>query len=87
MKYAITPRGIGKKPGVRCINSSDWPLLDGETFKVAECKKTDVLAEDSISLREGTEQELNPPDTRTDVQKIEDKLNMSSADIKTALGI
>jgi len=84
--YAITPTGIGKKIKARKIKP-DWPLAEGETFTVLKCDKTDVLAEDEKSLRPGTEKELNPPDTRTNAQKLEDKIGLNIDDIKTALGI
>lgn len=84
--FAITPKGVGKRVGARAIRP-DWPLLEGESFTVEECKGTDVLAEDGKSLREGTEIELNPPDTRTNIKKLEDATGLSIDEIKTALNI
>lgn len=84
--YAITPNGVGKKVGARAIRP-DWPLLKEETFTVDECKSTDVLAEDEVSLRTGAEEELNPPDTRTDTQKLEDSTGMNINQIKNVLNI
>ncbi len=84
--YAITPNGVGKKVGARATRSS-WPLLDGETFTVDKCEKTDVLAKDGKSLRKGTEAELNPPDTRTNAQKLEDSTGMNINQIKNVLNI
>lgn len=84
--YAIKPKGIGRKVGSRAIRSN-WPLLDGETFTVSECKETYVLAEDERSLREGTRDELNPPDTRTNAQKLEASTGLNVDDIKSVLGL
>jgi len=84
--YAITPRDIGKKVRARAIRPN-WPLRRGETFTVSECKETYVLAEDEISLREGTERELNPPDTRTNAQKLEARTGLNVDDIKAVLGL
>lgn len=58
MKYAITPRGIGKRPGARCIRD-ETPLAPGETFTVSDFTPDLVLAEDQISLREKTQDELD----------------------------
>ena len=60
--FAITPRGIGKKVGARAIRP-DWDLVEGETFTVEDFNEDMVLAEDGISLRQGTDTELNPPPT------------------------
>src|SRR5688572_27183807 len=61
--FAIKPFGIGKPVGIRTINL-DWPLVEGEQFKVAaddiQILRTKVLAEDGLSLRPGTPQELAP---------------------------
>ena len=84
--YAIKSNGIGKKVGARAIRRG-WPLLGGETFTVRECKETYVLADDEISLREGTERELNPPDARTNAQKLEARTGLNVDDIKAVLGI
>jgi len=84
--YAIKPKGIGKIVGSRAIRS-DWPLLEGETFTVSECKETYVLAEDEGSLREGTREELNPPDRRTNAEKLETSTGLNVDDIKAVLGM
>lgn len=60
--HAITPKGIGKKVGARAIRP-DWGLAEGETFTVEDFNEGLVLAEDGISLRQGTDIELNPPPT------------------------
>jgi len=57
MKYAITPKGIGKPPGARCIRD-ETPLAPGETFTVLAFEPGQVLAEDGLSLRAKTEAEL-----------------------------
>lgn len=63
MTYAITPHGIGKQVGIRPIKP-DWDLAAGETFKIEatdmESLLAMVLAEDGVSLRPGTPQELAP---------------------------
>lgn len=58
MKYAITPKGIGKRPGARCVRD-DTPLAPGETFFVNSFTPDLVLAEDGLSLRERTQEELD----------------------------
>lgn len=58
--FAITPFEIAKPPGARAIQD-DWPLIDGETFTWEADRIDDlVLAEDEVSLRPGTPEELNP---------------------------
>lgn len=59
MRYAITPNGIGKKPGARAIENAG-ALVAGETFSVPEAgyNPSLVLAEDSVSLRAKTAEEL-----------------------------
>lgn len=59
MKYAITPRGIAKKPGARAIDNAG-SFLPGESFAVPEggYDPALVLAEDAISLRTKTPEEL-----------------------------
>jgi hypothetical protein len=57
--YAITSKGIGKKVGARSI-LPDWDLAEGETFTVEEFNEDLVLAEDGVSLREPTAEELEP---------------------------
>lgn len=47
----------------------------------------DVLAEDEISLREGTRDELNPPDIRTNAEKLEAITGLSVDEIKTVLSL
>ena len=65
--YAITPKGIGKKVGARAIKP-EWELVEGETFKAEDFNADMVLAEDGISLRQGTELELNPPPTAIELR-------------------
>ena len=57
--YALTPKGIGKKVGARSIRP-DWGLAEGETFTVEDFNADMVLAEDGVSLREPTVEELAP---------------------------
>lgn len=59
MRYAITPRGIGKKPGARAVEDH-FPPAPGETFRVAEnaYNPSLVLSENEISLRPKTQEEL-----------------------------
>lgn len=59
MRYAIKPRGIGKKPGARAIENAG-ALADGETFTVQEAGYSPalVLSEDGVSLRAKTPEEL-----------------------------
>lgn len=61
MFYAITPRGIGKRPGCRAISNEDSKRFEGETFVIeADDLPPDlVLADDRISLRAATESELS----------------------------
>ena len=85
--FAITPKGIGKKVGARSINP-DWDLAAGETFTVEDFNADMVLAEDSVSIRQGTELELaDPVDNRSDIKKIEDATGLTKAQIKSALEI
>jgi len=60
MRYAITPQGIGKKPGARAIEDHFLPA-PGETFSVPESAYSPafVLAEDSLSLRAKTQGEID----------------------------
>ena len=58
MRYAIHPRGIGRRPGARCVRD-DTPLASGETFFVTSFTPDLVLAEDSVSLRERTPEEID----------------------------
>lgn len=58
--WAIKPKGVGKRVGARRIKPN-WSLTDSETFKVNEFDESLVLAEDGVSLRPGTVQELAPP--------------------------
>lgn len=58
MRYAITPKGIGKRPGARCVRD-DTPLASGETFFVSSFPPDLVLAEDGVSLRERTPEEID----------------------------
>jgi len=55
--YAIRPKGAGKKVGARAIRP-DWALTKGERFKVDKWHKNMVLADDKLSLREMTEEEI-----------------------------
>lgn len=84
--YAITPKDIGEKVGARAIRP-EWPLMEGETFTVESLNEDDVLAEDEESLRPGTRDELNPPDRRTNAQKLEARTGLNVDDIKTVLGL
>lgn len=58
MRYAITPKGIGRRPGARCIRD-DTPLTASETFTVTSFTPDLVLAEDGLSLREKTQEEID----------------------------
>jgi len=84
--YAIKPNGIGRKVGARAIRP-EWTLKEGETFTVESYNPDDVLAEDEISLREGTRDELNPPDIRTNAEKLEAITGLSVDEIKTVLSL
>lgn len=66
--FAITPNGIGKKVGARRIKPN-WDLAEGETFTVEDFNEDLVLAEDGVSLRQGTYEELNP--IPTDEERID----------------
>lgn len=67
MTFAVTPKGIGKAPGFRAIRDGE-PLGPSETFTVDTFDPdVYVLAEDSVSLRVGTPNELNPQPTRDDL--------------------
>jgi len=84
--YAITPKGIGRTVGARAIRP-EWTLMEGETFTVESFNEDDVLADDEKSLRKGTREELNPPDRRTNAQKLEASTGLNVDDIKTVLGM
>ena len=76
--YAITPKGIGKKVGARAIRNT-WELAEGETFKAEDFNADMVLAEDGISLREPTAEELAPTYQelrQADLPSIGDQMDM-----------
>jgi len=57
--WGITPHGVGKLVGWRCIEPG-WELTPEETFSLEadQVDETLVLAEDEASLREPTAEEL-----------------------------
>lgn len=59
MRFAITPRGMGKQPGARAIED-DGNLASGETFSVSEGEYSPdfVLDDDGLGLRQKTPTEL-----------------------------
>ena len=86
--YAITPKGIGKKVGARAIRP-DWGLAEGETFTVEDFNADMVLAEDGISLREPTVEELAPTYQelrRAEYPPVEDYLDAWVKEDTVALG-
>lgn len=71
MRYAITPKGIGRRPGGRCVRD-ETPLAPGETFFVSSFTSDLVLAEDGVSLRKKTPEELSEEaaaDVAADVER------------------
>jgi len=67
--FAITPKGIGKKVGMRQVRP-DFKLTS-EEFIVEDWNRDMVLNEDGVSLRKGTVIELDPPPTVTDKRRAE----------------
>ena len=71
MKYAITPRGIGRRVGARLIHD-DWPLEEGELFVVAE--EVDipnmVLSADGNSLETGTPPPMTAEERRNILEQV-----------------
>ena len=69
--YAITPRGIGKRPAVRAITDT-WALGEGETFSVQDPPTgTQVLSDNGLALREMTPEEIALEQTAADDKEVE----------------
>ncbi len=57
-KYAITPKGVGNRPGVRAIRDG-WEPKETETFVLTEAPDpSQVLDESGIALRDKTPDEV-----------------------------
>ena len=63
--WAISPRGIGKPVGARAVTPG-MPLVVGETFRAVDWSRDKVLAEDGVSLRLGTVDELDTEKPKRD---------------------
>lgn len=71
IRYAITPKGVGRSPGIRAIKDT-WDLRENETFSVLDYMPGQVLAEDGVHLRDKTPEEKSLEVTVRTVRETEE---------------